>query len=166
VIFLKIRKTKTQELVCLISLEDLEIIWLTLLNNIIYIRTKSFLKVLNVILPRKRSQKCSSKKLEDYFIYEEDVQSLDDCVRKQQENVLHLEEPFFAGPYWLTLSGPWYKGCTTYWLGSKKCFIYNQALKLPLYIRRLWSAPIVMLYISFLDGASILLRHSFPFLQL
>jgi hypothetical protein len=39
------------------------------------------------------------KKLEGYFIYEKDVQSFDDCVRKQQENVLHLEEPFFAVPH-------------------------------------------------------------------
>jgi hypothetical protein len=41
------------------------------------------------------------QKLEGYFIYEADVQSFDDCARKQQENVLHLEEPFFAVPHWL-----------------------------------------------------------------
>jgi hypothetical protein len=36
------------------------------------------------------------KKLEGHLIYEKDVQSFDDCVHKQQENVLHLKEPFFA----------------------------------------------------------------------
>ncbi len=36
------------------------------------------------------------QKLEGYFIYEADVQSFDDCVRKQQENVLHLEEPILC----------------------------------------------------------------------